>query len=115
VLSKHLGDDPARIRRRPSDEDARLVVSQYDAEIERVDDLLSGFVDWLDEKGILDDTLVVVMSDHGDEFWDHGGVDHVHTLYDELLRVAWFMTGPGVEPGRVVERPVGWGRAASPR
>jgi len=107
VLAKNSGDDPARIRRRPSDEDLALVRSQYDAEIERVDDLLGEFLEWLDAKGLLDDTLVVFFSDHGDEFYEHGSVDHVHTLYDELLRVAWFMAGPGVPRAGVVERPVG--------
>lgn len=106
VLAKNRGDDPERIRERPSDEDLALAVSQYDAEIERVDDLLGEFLEWLDAKGLLSETLVVVFSDHGDEFYEHGSLDHVHTLYDELLRVAWFMLGPGVPRETVVRRPV---------
>jgi choline-sulfatase len=70
-----------------------------------VDELLGAFFDRLDERGLLGDTLVVVTSDHGDEFYEHGGVDHIHTLYDELIRVPLIVFGPGV-PQRVVHEHV---------
>jgi hypothetical protein len=46
---------------------------------------------------------VVVLSDHGEEFWDHGGFEHGHTLYDELLRVPMIVKGPGISAGRFDE------------
>ena len=47
-------------------------------------------------------------SDHGEEFWDHGGFEHGHTLYDELIHVPLIVKFPaGVEPGRhAVSEPV---------
>jgi arylsulfatase A-like enzyme len=88
---------------RPSAEDLEYVIAQYDGEIAYVDELLGDFFDRLNALGILGETLVVVTSDHGDEMYDHGMVDHIHTLYDELVRVPLIMFGPRV-PARVVGR-----------
>lgn len=85
---------------RPSEEDLRFAISQYDAEIRDVDDLLGGLLAEWEEMGVLDDTLVVIVSDHGDEFYEHGQVYHAHSLYDELLHVPLIMVGPGIVPGR---------------
>jgi len=45
----------------------------------------------------------VFLSDHGEEFWEHGEFEHGHTLYDEVLRVPLVVKAPGLEPGRVTE------------
>ena len=47
-------------------------------------------------------TWIVVVSDHGEEFGDHGGFGHGHTLYNELVRVPVIMVGPDIDPGQVV-------------
>jgi arylsulfatase A-like enzyme len=85
---------------------ARYISDRYDAGIRYADDLLAGFLADLDRSGRLDDTLVVVVSDHGEEFMEHGKVGHRATLYIQSLRVPWVMAGPGV-PAVVVEEPVG--------
>jgi len=41
------------------------------------------------------DTLVVLFSDHGEEFWDHGGYEHNHTLYQELVKGTLWIRPPG--------------------
>lgn len=76
-------------------------ISQYDGELAYADFLLTTFLEGLRQKGLLDDTLVVVTSDHGDEFYEHGNCDHIHTLHDELVRVPLIMVGPGVPAVRV--------------
>ncbi|MEQ1504945.1 MAG: sulfatase [Myxococcota bacterium] len=51
-------------------------------------------------------TLVVVHSDHGEEFWEHGGFEHNHSLYDELTRtVLVFRPRGGLPEGRRLETP----------
>ncbi len=85
---------------RPSAEDLRFVISQYDGEIRYADDQLRHFFGELEITGALADTVVIVTSDHGDEFYEHGGVDHIHTLYDELLRVPLVVAGPGIRATR---------------
>ena len=45
--------------------------------------------------------MVVFTADHGEEFGDHGGVDHGHTLFEELVRVPLVIRAPGFAPRRV--------------
>jgi arylsulfatase A-like enzyme len=85
---------------------ARFLSDRYDAGIRYADDLLAKFLADLDHRGQLDDTLVVVVSDHGEEFMEHGKVGHRGTLYMQSLRVPWLLAGPGV-PEVVVDEPVG--------
>ena len=59
----------------------------YDAEIAFVDEHFGRMLDELDRRGFLDDTLVVFVSDHGEEFVDHGGHGHGATLYQEQIHV----------------------------
>ncbi len=85
---------------RLSDERQQLVrdylVGRYDQNIAYVDDQLARL---LDELG--DDAVVVLFSDHGEEFFEHGSIEHGHTLYDELLRVPLVLRAPGLTPARV--------------
>jgi choline-sulfatase len=59
----------------------------YRAEVAELDAELGRFFTTLAERGLLDDTIVVVVGDHGEEFHDHGGFEHGNTLYQELVRV----------------------------
>lgn len=81
----------------------------YDQEILFTDIHLGRMLDGLRERGMLDDTVIVVTSDHGEGLdleLDHGFHYHGQTLFDNLLRVPLIVVVPGLEP-RVVERPVG--------
>jgi arylsulfatase A-like enzyme len=61
---------------------------------------LRAFLDRLEERFDRDDTLLVLTSDHGEELFDHGGVLHGYTLYEELLRIPLVVRWPGrVRPG----------------
>ena len=106
------GLDRAAEGRRGSDgsrsrpEDARHLSNLYDAEIRQLDDELGRFLDELERRGLLEDTAIVVTSDHGEEFLEHGGVLHGKTLYGELVRVPLLAAGPGVPVGRRVAGPV---------
>ena len=87
--------------------DLRFLRELYDAEIRQLDDLVGEFLAFLEEEGLADETLVVVTSDHGEEFQEHGGLLHGRTQYEELLRVPLILAGPGLPEGRVVAEPVG--------
>ncbi len=85
--------------------DLRFLRDLYDAEIRQLDDVVAGFLAFLDEQGLTDETLIVLTSDHGEEFQEHGGLLHGRTQYEELLRVPLILAGPGLPEGRVVEEP----------
>ena len=59
----------------------------YQAEVSYVDDNIGRLIAFLHELGIYEETLIVLTSDHGEEFWEHGSFEHGHSVYDEVLRV----------------------------
>ncbi len=67
----------------------------YLAEVRYVDASIGRLVDKLKALHIYDDTLLILSSDHGEEFWEHQGFEHGHTLYNELLRVPLIVKLPG--------------------
>lgn len=80
----------------------------YDGSVAYGDAVLGDIVSAMDAQGLGDNTLLIVTSDHGELLGEHGGTwGHVHTLYDELLRVPLVMRFPGRIPaGRSSEVPV---------
>ena len=59
----------------------------YRAEVRYVDDRIGRFIDRLKKLGLFEESLIVLTSDHGEEFWEHGGVRHGHSFYNEVLGV----------------------------
>ncbi len=76
----------------------------YDGEIASVDDALGGIFEHLETLGILDETVIAVTSDHGEEFLDHGLLGHNFQLHEETVRVPLIIAGPGVPRGQKVEQ-----------
>ncbi len=68
------------------------IVGSYDGEVRYTDRELKRFFDGLGKLGGND--LVVIHSDHGEEFWEHGGFEHNHQLYDETTRVVLLIDPP---------------------
>ena len=85
--------------------DVRHLIDLYDAGIRQVDDQLDRLLRFLDERGILDASLLVVLSDHGEEFLEHGGVLHGHSQYQELVRIPLVLRGPGLPAGARIDEP----------
>ncbi len=76
-------------------------LERYDGEIAYTDAQIARVLDALEAGGLDDDTIIVFISDHGEEFLDHGAKLHGHALYEELVRVPFFVRVPGIEPRRV--------------
>jgi arylsulfatase A-like enzyme len=84
-----------------------FIESQYDGEILFTDDHVGRLLDALDALEVLDQTLVVVTADHGEEFFEHGRKGHRRGLYDEVMLVPLIMRWPSRIPAKtVVEAPV---------
>lgn len=71
------------------------LVDLYDAEIAANDKQFGRLLDHIEDLGLSDQTLVVFLADHGEEFFDHGGWIHGHTLYSEVLRIPLIIRVPG--------------------
>jgi len=97
----------ASVERLELDErDVRHLVDLYDAGIRQLDTELSRLFAWMQKQGLIDETLLVVTSDHGEEFMEHGRVDHFLPMWQEVLRVPLILRGPGVPAGVRVQAPV---------
>ncbi len=89
-------------------EDARLLVRDdfvklYDAEIAFNDMHFGRLLDHLRAEGLYDNTIIVLVSDHGEEFYDHRNWEHGKSLYEEQLHVPLIVRFPGSwEAGRRV-------------
>ena len=92
-----LKPDPASV----GPDDLRQLVALYDGGIRYTDDVLHGFFEDLRQDGLLDDTLVVIFSDHGEEFLEHNGLLH-EKLYRETLHVPLILFWPAGLPDEVV-------------
>jgi arylsulfatase A-like enzyme len=84
----------------PQKEDVDHIIDLYDAEVRQVDDNLKDLFDYLRTSGVLDSSVVIISSDHGEEFLEHGGVFHGKTQYQELLKIPLIIRGPGIPSGR---------------
>lgn len=69
----------------------------YDGEIRKVDQVLGEVIELLKLRGEWDNTIFVVLADHGEELGDHGGWEHDHSLYEELIHVPLMIRLPGAQ------------------
>ncbi|HEX5067907.1 MAG TPA: sulfatase [Myxococcota bacterium] len=102
LMAAILAGDVAR-RREVTPQYVRSGIERYDTAIRYATDALGAFLDELDAAGRLDDALVVVTADHGDEFFEHGGFSHGYTLHEEVVRVPLLVKLPGQRAAREVD------------
>ena len=79
-------------------------VARYDSEIAFTDEHIGRMLDGLASRGLLENTVIVFLSDHGEALnkeEDHGDLWHGANLFDEVIRVPLLISGPGLTPGRV--------------
>lgn len=119
ILARHPGGfegggpEPHHYYRRAAEDPelrdrmAALLSELYDANVRSADRRLAAFLEELRADGLLDDTIVVVTSDHGEEFGEHGNFGHADTLYTEQVHVPLILRFPdGRRAGEVDPRPV---------
>ena len=114
ALWTHLFDPHSRYMDQPDfpahGSGFKALEEKYDGEVAFADRHVGMMLDALAAAGLADDTIVVLMSDHGEAFGEHRFAGermffHGQTLYDELLRVPLIVKVPGIQP-RTVEQPV---------
>ncbi|MCP2520150.1 sulfatase [Candidatus Aminicenantes bacterium AC-335-K20] len=76
-------------------EERQNIIDLYDGEIKYVDDcLIKPLINILKKFNLYDRTLIIFMSDHGEEFFEHGGWEHGHALYNESIKVPLIIKFP---------------------
>ena len=90
-----------------NDTDKAYLEALYDGEVTGSDALFGKFIADLKQLKLYDTSIVAVVSDHGDQFYEHGSVGHGDTVYQELTHVPLIIRAPGLLPkGGVVEADV---------
>ena len=89
-----------------SEEDLETFNRLYEACLLELDDLFASLIGALEKEGRLDNTIIVLVADHGEHLGEHHLLDHQYSLYEPLLKVPLVLWWHGhVEPGRET-RPV---------
>jgi len=96
-VSEEFGDGAflKGLRGQPPDQEVeRGVEKLYDGEVATNDQHFGEFLEMLRQHDLYDGSLIMFLSDHGEEFWDHADWGHGHTLYRELIRVPFVLRAP---------------------
>jgi arylsulfatase A-like enzyme len=103
LLRDWLGRDKSRVPHR----EVELARDAYDDCIASLDSQIGRLFDELERRGLLDNTLVIVTSDHGEHFGEHGLYGHRGSVYRAVTHVPLILVGAGIRPkGLVVKEPV---------
>jgi arylsulfatase A-like enzyme len=85
--------------------DVAHVIALYDGEVSLADHKFGEFLNILESKQLLEETMVFLIADHGEELMDHGDWNHSKTLYEEVLRVPMIVGGDDRLPSAQLEIP----------
>ena len=109
LLEAQFGGEPP-----PPESSAAMATDMYDAGVAYTDHLIGRIVRALRERGSLDDTVLVVLADHGELLGEHGAFGHGHSLHEPELRVPLLVRYPARVPaGLRVDTPVSTAAVAS--
>jgi arylsulfatase A-like enzyme len=93
---------PAEGRRQPRATDLEHMIASYDGNLRAADDAVSQVVKALQARPRWSNTVVLITSDHGEAFFEHGEMDHNKTVYDEMLRVPFILRlPPGISTPKI--------------
>lgn len=102
-----VDDEAARAKlidlKRLSPAEVERLESLYDGEVAAVDAEIRALFSELEQIGFLHNAVIVITSDHGEEFGEHGVMLHGLTLFNGVMRIPFIIVAPGYAGGRVVE------------
>ena len=101
-LLDYMQMDKTRLMKR----DVEMARDCYDDCISFLDEQLDRLLNELRAQGLLDNTVVIITSDHGEAFGDHGFFGHSHSVFLDEIGVPLVILSPGAPAGRVVDHPV---------
>jgi len=83
----------------PPQNEVRRVKSLYDAEVADVDAGIGRLFEYLESSGLIEETLIILAADHGEEFFEHGEYGHGQSLYEEMVHLGLMAWGPDLPKG----------------
>jgi choline-sulfatase len=117
IVQRHIADPVLKAYTMPSRDEVvaagvdpaayeQAEIDLYDGAIRGMDDALGNLDAALRRMGLADDVLCALVSDHGEEFFEHGHMFHGQSTYEELTEVPLIFWGAGVKPATVVDQTV---------
>lgn len=98
-----LFTDSVRPRQVPDEKTLQLLRKLYMAHVIEVDEYLKTFFTVLEKYNILNDSAIIITSDHGDEFNEHNSLSHDGKMYSELINVPLIIYNPGSQEGTATD------------
>ena len=86
--------------------DVRFLTALYDEKIQRADNLFAQFIQKYQDLGLMNKTIFILTSDHGEELYEHGRIDHGHSLYEEQIKIPLVITVPGNTKSAEIEQQI---------
>lgn len=77
----------------PAQEDLQHIIALYDGEIKQTDKDLGELLEFLKQTGLMHNSIIIVVADHGEQFYEHGHTSH-HGIYDELIHIPMAIAVP---------------------
>jgi arylsulfatase A-like enzyme len=81
----------------PNERDIQHIVALYDGEVKQTDHDLGEMLKYLKDRGLFDSSIVIILGDHGEQFYEHGHTSH-HGVYEELIHIPLALSIPGPGP-----------------
>lgn len=85
-------------------DDVEFIKSIYDEKLNRFDELVGKLINNLKNQGLLDSTVIILTSSHGEEIYEHNRLDHGHSLYQELIHIPLIISIPGTKHENIVSQ-----------
>jgi arylsulfatase A-like enzyme len=87
--------------------DLKEIIPFYDAELHYADFMIGHLLDWLRERNLYNETLIIITSDHGEHLGENGRFSHQLSIEEELLRIPLIIKFPnGINAGKVIDNPL---------
>jgi len=87
----------------PNERDIEHIVALYDGEVKQTDHDLGEMINVLKDMDLLGDSIVIILGDHGEQFYEHGHTSH-HGLYEELIHIPLAVSIPSAQiKGKIID------------
>jgi len=106
LMTPLMQDGRVELREQVTPEMVSSAIDQYDVAVRYSMEEIARMLDGLERAGLMDDTVVILTADHGEELFDHGGFSHGFSLHREVLHVPLYVHLPGQTEGKTVDRVV---------